>query len=303
MIERFSGEAGKRLRIDAFTGQKLVGGDSDLAAELADMAELILVTAGDVIIQQDATDNDLYFIITGAFDIVVNATPIHRRFSGDSIGEMAAVEPVQRRSATISAAENSLIAKITEQQLSELGGRYPDIWRRMAKELSKRLIERNQFVNTKRDKIRVFVISSAEALGVAHLLQSMFARDKFLTVPWNQGVFKVANYTLDDIERELDQCDFAVAIAHGDDITNARGTDWPAPRDNVVFELGLFMGRLGRKRAILMEPRGEGVKLPSDMAGVTTITYVYDEENDTEAKFGAAATALRKHIMSLGTIS
>ncbi|WP_420211107.1 Pycsar phage resistance system effector protein PycTIR [Burkholderia aenigmatica] len=303
MIERFSGEAGKRLRVEAFTGQKLVGGDKDLAAELADMAELISVKAGDVIIQQDATDNDLYFIITGAFDIIVNATPIRRRFPGDSVGEMAAVEPVQKRSATVSAAADSLVAKITEQQLSELGTRYPDIWRRMAKELSKRLIERNQFVNAKREKIRVFVISSAEALGVAHLLQSMFAHDKFLTVPWNQGVFKVANYTLDDIERELDQCDFAVAIAHGDDVTNARGTEWPAPRDNVVFELGLFMGRLGRKRAILMEPRGEGVKLPSDMAGVTTIPYVYDEKNDTEAKFGPAATALRKHIMSLGTIS
>lgn len=35
MIERFSGEAGKRLRIDALIGQKLVGGDRDLAAELA----------------------------------------------------------------------------------------------------------------------------------------------------------------------------------------------------------------------------------------------------------------------------
>lgn len=303
MIEKFSGEAGKRLRIEAFLGQKLVGGDKGLAVELAEMAELIPVKAGDAIIQQDFTDNDLYFIITGAFDIVVNATLIRRRFPGDSVGEMAAVEPIQKRSATVSAAEDSLVAKITEQQLSELGSRYPDIWRRMAKELSKRLLERNQFVNVKRDKIRVFVISSAEAVGVAHLLQSMFAHDKFLTVPWNQGVFKVANYTLDDIERELDQCDFAVAIAHGDDVTYARGTEWPAPRDNVVFELGLFMGRLGRKRAILMEPRGEGIKLPSDMAGVTTIPYVYDEKSDTEAKFGSAATALRKHIMSLGVIS
>ncbi len=63
------------------------------------------------------------------------------------------------------------------------------------------------------------------------------------------------------------------------------------------------MGRLSRKRAILMEPRGEGVQLPSDMAGVTTIRYVYGEKNDTEAKFGPAATAFRKHIISLGTIS
>ncbi|WP_429557466.1 cyclic nucleotide-binding domain-containing protein [Paraburkholderia youngii] len=79
------------------------------------------------IIHQDATDNDVYFIVTGAFDIVVNPAPIRRRFPGDSVGEMAAVEPIQKRSATVREAEDSLVAKITEQQLSELGSRYPDI--------------------------------------------------------------------------------------------------------------------------------------------------------------------------------
>lgn len=303
MFDRFSGPTGKRLRCDAFLNQKLVGGDKDLAAELVEMAELIPVKAGEIIIQQDGTDNDLYFIITGAFDITVNSTRIRQRGPGDSVGEMAAVEPIQKRSATVSAAEDSIVGKITEAQLTELASHYPDIWRRMAKELSKRLMERNHFVNRRRDKIRVFVISSTEAIPVARLLQAEFAHDPFLTVPWNQGVFRVASYTLEDIERELDQCDFAVAIAGGDDTTNSRGTEWPAPRDNVIFELGLFMGRLGRKRAILMEPRGEGVKLPSDLAGVTTIPYVYDPKSDTEAKFGPAATTLRKHIMNLGTIS
>ncbi|MGF6658430.1 CRP-like cAMP-binding protein [Paraburkholderia atlantica] len=127
MIERFSGETGKRLRVEAFTGQKLVGGDKDLAAELADMAELIQVKTCDVIIQRDATDNDVYFIITGAFDIVVNPTPIRRLFPGDSVGEMAAVEPIQKWSVTVREAEDSLVAKITEQQLSELGSRYADL--------------------------------------------------------------------------------------------------------------------------------------------------------------------------------
>ena len=37
-------------------------------------------------------------------------------------------------------------------------------------------------------------------------------------------------------------CDFAVAIAHPDDRTKIRDEDWPTPRDNVVFELGFFMG-------------------------------------------------------------
>ena len=100
----------------------------------------------------------------------------------------------------------------------------------------------------------------------------------------------------------MEQCDFAIAIAHGDDTTTSRGNKWPAPRDNVIFELGLFMGKLGRHRAILMEPRGEGVKLPSDMAGITTINYVFDPDKDTEAKFSPACNELRGYITKLGAV-
>jgi predicted nucleotide-binding protein len=60
------------------------------------------------------------------------------------------------------------------------------------------------------------------------------------------------------------------------------------------------MGRLGRARAILMEPRDEKVKLPSDMAGVTTIPYRFDLENDAEASIAPACNKLRKHILELG---
>ena len=58
-------------------------------------------------------------------------------------------------------------------------------------------------------------------------------------------------------------------------MTESRGKPWPVPRDNVIFELGLFMGRLGKERAILMEPRDEDVKLPSDLAGVTRFLIAF----------------------------
>jgi predicted nucleotide-binding protein len=60
------------------------------------------------------------------------------------------------------------------------------------------------------------------------------------------------------------------------------------------------MGRLGRHRAILMEPREEKVKLPSDLAGITTITYRYEKGRDAAALLAPACNALRKHINELG---
>jgi len=119
---------------------------------------------------------------------------------------------------------------------------------------------------------------------------------------WTDGVFRATSYTLQTLEDEVDRADFAIAIAHPDDVTTdeRKTTEWPSPRDNVVFELGLFMGRLGRSRALLMEPRGEKLKLPSDLAGVTTITYRFEEGRDAASAMAPACNQLRKHMRELG---
>lgn len=205
---------------------------------------------------------------------MINGRLRGERGPSDHVGEMAAIEPSQRRSASIVAAEQSVVAKLTEPQLTDLAVRHPEIYRCIARELARRLAQRNAFVKDVRDKIRVFIICSTEALPIARIIQNQFAHDKFLPVIWSDGVFKVTNYTLQDLEDEVDQSDFAIAIAHADDETAFRDTHWPSPRDNVIFELGLFMGRLGRHRAILMEPRDEKLKLPSDLAGIGVLPWV-----------------------------
>jgi predicted nucleotide-binding protein len=174
------------------------------------------------------------------------------------------------------------------------------MYRAIARELARRLLQRNATIGVHRKDIRVFIISSVESLGVARTIQAAFEHDPFHVEIWTDGVFKVASYTLEALEEEVDRSDFAIAIAHSDDVTDSRSQTWPAPRDNVIFELGLFMGRLGRKRAILMEPRDEKVKLPSDFAGVTTIPYRYASGARALSLMGPACTKLRNHILELG---
>jgi CRP/FNR family cyclic AMP-dependent transcriptional regulator len=67
----------------------------------------------------------------------------------------------------------------------------------------------------------------------------------------------------------------------------------------VIFELGFFMGRLGRHRSLLLEPRGEEVKLPSDLSGITTISYKHDPGN-WAAALGPACNRIRTIIKDLG---
>lgn len=300
MLERFHGPNGRELRIEAFLSQTIVARDHTLAEELADLAELVEVEAGQTLIEQNGEDDDVFFIISGSFGIHVNGRRTGSRGRGDHVGEMAAVEPTQLRSATVVADEPSLVGRLRSPQFTLLGKKYPDMYRQIARVLSRRLLERNKHVGAFREKVRLFIISSAEALPVARLMANSFEHDPFLTTIWTDGVFKVANYTLHDLEAQVDDSDFAVAIAHADDLTESRGKDWPSPRDNVVFELGLFMGKLGRQRAILMEPREEKVKLPSDLSGVTTIPYRYENGKDAAALMAPACDKLRNHIFDLG---
>lgn len=300
LIDRFQGDAGRGNLIDAMQQQQIVSGNRALAEDLADRAELIEVAEGEAIIKQGSDDNELYLVIGGSFRIVVNGRDVATRGRGDHIGEMVVVEPSQRRSADVVAAEPALVAKLTYADTTDLASKHSDIYRVIARTLARRLLERNKLVGQHREKIRVFVISSVEALDVARKIQDALAHDGFVVRLWTDDVFKVASYAIESLETELDDSDFAVAVAHSDDMTLFRGHDWPAPRDNVVFELGMFMGRLGRKRAILMEPREEKVKLPSDLAGVTTIPYAYEPGKDAAALMAPACNTLRDHIKELG---
>lgn len=300
MNNRFAGDTGRRLRIEAFKDQKLVGGNGELAETLADMCELIEVPIGTTIIAQDDYTNDIFFILSGSFTIVVNGRQVATRSTGDHVGEMGAIEPTQKRSATVTAAEESLVAKISEAQFDQLGTTYPGLYKHIAKELARRLLQRNALVRPTHDRIRIFIICSVEALPVARLIHNGLQHDPFDVIIWSEGVFKVTNYTLETLEDQVDQADFAIAIAHGDDVAEIRDKQWPVPRDNVIFELGLFMGRLGRARAILMEPREERVKLPSDMAGITTIGYRYAPGRDEASHIAPAVNELRTHVTTLG---
>ena len=302
-VERFLGDAGRGNLVDAMMQQAIVCGNRDLAIELVERAEVLEIREGDAIITQGADDNDLFLIIAGTFNVRVNGRDVAVRGRGDNVGEMVLVEPSQRRSADVVAAEPAVVAKLTHADVTEVASRHPDIYRVIARTLARRLLERNKLVGKHREKIRVFIISSAEALEVARLIQNSLAHDGFVVTLWTDGVFKVSRYALESLESAVDDSDFAIAVAHSDDMTLFRGQDWPTPRDNVVFELGLFMGRLGRKRAILMEPGEEKLKLPSDLSGITTIPYCYEAGKDAAALMGPACNILRDHIKEWGAFN
>lgn len=63
MIERFEGDNGKRLLAEALADQRIVNGDLETAAKLLEVTQLRELDAADVLITQNAEDNDIYFVI------------------------------------------------------------------------------------------------------------------------------------------------------------------------------------------------------------------------------------------------
>lgn len=300
VIERFNNEAGRRRLLAALAEHRLLAGIEGLPERVAEIGQLLEMGAGEAFIQQGAADTDVYFLVTGAADIVVNGKAVAIRHAGDHVGEMAAIEPTQARSATVVAREPSVLLKVSEADFVNLANAYPGVWRRLAASLSRRLMQRNALIAQPRTQVRVFVMSSVEALPVTRLLVEHFQHDPFLTVVWDHGVFRASNYTLDELEQQLQLADFAIAVAHADDTVITRGDEWPTVRDNVVFELGMFIGFLGRTRAFLMEPREDKLKLPSDLTGLTTVSYRYVPGRDARSHLAPACNQIRELILAAG---
>ena len=114
------------------------------------------------------------------------------------------------------------------------------------------------------ERARVFVGSSTEGLKIGYALQNNLERAADLTV-WTQDVFQPSESTLESLMKELHRSDYGLFVFSPDDVVRVRGTEHSSVRDNVVFELGLFMGHLGRENTFIVAPSKDKPHLPSDL--------------------------------------
>jgi hypothetical protein len=136
--------------------------------------------------------------------------------------------------------------------------------------------------------MKIFIGSSSEAadktdpdknilLKISGILRDARAEP----VLWNEqpSIFSVGRTTIENLEELVNRehIDAAVFIYSTDDKTWYRGEEKTVPRDNVVFEHGLFTGILGREKAITVKVGN--VQMPSDLYGVTCIDYMKNIEH------------------------
>jgi CRP/FNR family transcriptional regulator, cyclic AMP receptor protein len=299
MKSRFEGQEGQRHLVATLQNCVLVEHNEALAQQLAEVGELVSFEAGQSIISQDAEDNDVYFILVGEADVMVNNRRVATRSGRDSVGEMALLSPTEPRSATVVARSSIVALKLTEPAFHQVAQAYPQIWKAIAQVVADRLRERSAFLNYPNTKPLLFVGCSVESLKIAQEIQLGLKHDDVEVVIWTDGVFGPSGIPLDDLLKMVNESDFAVFIVSADDAVISRNREYHAPRDNTVFELGLFMSKLERSRTFIVREQDSDVKIPTDLLGITPLTYVKSSRNLTTA-MAPVCTELRKAIGGLG---
>jgi predicted nucleotide-binding protein len=153
------------------------------------------------------------------------------------------------------------------------------------------------------DKPRIFLGSSAQQEKLLHAL-TRGLEDVAHVVPWTTS-FDPGTTALERLLELTHEVDFAAFVFARDDwTTNGPPAPDPtvpgqaSPRDNVVFEAGLFGGTLGMRRTFILHASGS--KLPTDLLGLTTVRY---GEATAATEIRAVNQKLRKAIESEGRVA
>ena len=153
------------------------------------------------------------------------------------------------------------------------------------------------------DKPRIFLGSSGKQAKLLAALTHGLG-DICRVEPWTTS-FNPGTTTLDRLLELTREVDFAAFVFAQDDWTTPSAPVSPAPesglaspRDNVVFEAGLFGGVLGMRRTFILHARG--AKLPTDLLGLTCVRY---DEAITPAEMRSVNQTLRQAIENEGSLA
>jgi CRP/FNR family cyclic AMP-dependent transcriptional regulator len=254
--------------------QELAAGAYQGAKELAGaVTELIELKPGATLISEGDNEEALYFILAGKLQITIKGDKIDYRGVGTHVGEMALVL-TSLRTATVRAYEPSVVGRVEGTVFREIANRHPKIWENTARVLAQRLDYRKRFIRDPNPRPFIFIGSSGEQADVANSIKDGLNCPDVDCEVWNEpDVFPHGDSFLDTILHKARKSDFAILIFGRDDKTISRGTKRFSPRDNVVFEAGMFMGSIGKKRTFVVTDRKSKLKMLSDLDGIKVLGF------------------------------
>lgn len=145
-------------------------------------------------------------------------------------------------------------------------------------------------------KPKLFIASSTKGKDIADAIHSNLQREAECT-PWPYGVFGLSVGYIQSLFEQVNRSDFGVFVFSPDDAAKIREKLFSVPRDNVVYELGLFSGALRADRCFFVTPQDTDIHLPSDLLGMTAGGYETKRQyQNLEAAVGPFCAKVRAKI-------
>ena len=152
-------------------------------------------------------------------------------------------------------------------------------------------------------KPRIFIGSSVESLPIADAINQNLDHSCEVTI-WRNGTFNLSSTTIDSLVLKASSVDYAIFIFSPDDVSTIRNKEDKVVRDNVIFELGLFVGTIGKERCYIVKPRNIDLHLPSDLLGLTTADYESNRsDGDIASALNHACSLIKTEIKRIGLIT
>lgn len=147
---------------------------------------------------------------------------------------------------------------------------------------------------------RLFIGSSVEGLAIADAVNVNLDHSVEVTI-WRNGTFDLASTALDSLVAKASTVDFSLFIFSPDDLAVIRSERKAVVRDNVLFELGLFTGAIGKERSFIIKPRNVDLHFPTDLIGVITADYESERsDGDLASAVNHACVRVKGQIEKLG---
>jgi hypothetical protein len=148
------------------------------------------------------------------------------------------------------------------------------------------------------DKPTIFIASSSEAISVAEAVHIKLEQE--MRVKLWENAFELSSIAITTLISKTKEADYAVFVFHPDDKTLIREKEYNSVRDNVVLELGMFIGALGLERCFILVPKSAETtfRLPTDLAGVTA-TFYDDQEHDLTDSVTGSCAKIKQSVKKL----
>ncbi|WP_133513039.1 TIR domain-containing protein [Candidatus Thiosymbion oneisti] len=156
-------------------------------------------------------------------------------------------------------------------------------------------------------KPAIFIGSASESLHIVDRIVESLSTSGVVPIQWDVGAFEPTEMTFQSLLDKKEEVDFSCFVLDPQDILISRGSEEITPRDNIVFEIGLFIGMLGPKRTFIVFPEGNMPKLPTDLHGMTLIPISPEAWKENASRslmlINAAISTIKRRITEFGTRS